>query len=83
MSIHNLCFKQKFETYQNFLSENFPSLVVKFSIYLNRCVFVMLCTQTFYFINKAPLGSFLSIYNVVALKTRSKSPKSNHFFPPY
>ena len=24
-----------------FLSENFPFLVVKFSIYLNRCVFVM------------------------------------------
>ena len=27
--------------YQNFLSENFPFLVVKFSIYLNRPVFVM------------------------------------------
>ena len=27
--------------YQNFLSENFPFLVVKFSIYLNRRVFVM------------------------------------------
>ena len=33
--------------YQNFLSQNFPILVVKFSIYLNRCVFLvdlMLCT---------------------------------------
>ena len=29
------------KTYQNFLSENFPFLVVKFSIYLNRHVFVM------------------------------------------
>ena len=28
--------------YQNFLSENFPFMVVKFSIYLNRHVFVML-----------------------------------------
>ena len=31
--------------YQNFLSENFPYLVVKFSIYLNRHVFVMVCIQ--------------------------------------
>ena len=28
--------------YQNFLSENFHFLMVKFSIYLNRHVFVML-----------------------------------------
>ena len=41
MITHNLCFEQKYEKYQNFLSENFPFLVVKFSIYLNRCVFVM------------------------------------------
>ena len=39
---HNLCFEQKYEKYQNFLSENFPFLVVKFSVYLNRRVFVML-----------------------------------------
>ena len=25
---------------------------------------------------------FLSIYNVVTLKIRSRSPKFNHFFPP-
>ena len=42
----------------------------------------IVCTQTFYFINKAPLGSFLSIYYVVTLKIRSRSPKSNHFSPP-
>ena len=41
-STHNLCFEQEYEKYQNFLSENFPFLVVKFSIYLNRLVFVML-----------------------------------------
>ena len=40
-STHNLCFGQIYEKYQNFLSENFPFLVVKFSIYLNRRVFVM------------------------------------------
>ena len=38
---HNLCFEQKYEKYQNFLSENFHFLAVKFSIYLNRRVFVM------------------------------------------
>ena len=40
-STHNLCFEQKYEIYQNVLSENFQFLVVKFSIYLNRHVFVM------------------------------------------
>ena len=32
---------QKYEKYQYFLSENFQFLVVKFSIYLDRRVFVM------------------------------------------
>ena len=41
MSTHNLCFEQKYEKYQIFLSENFHFLVVKFSLYLNRHVFVM------------------------------------------
>ena len=40
-STHNLCFEQKHEKYQRFLSENFHFLVVKFSVYLNRHVFVM------------------------------------------
>ena len=31
----------KYENYQNLLSENFQFLVVKFSVYLNRHVFVM------------------------------------------
>ena len=41
LGTHNLCFEQKYENYQNFLSESFHFLVVKFSIYLNRRVFVM------------------------------------------
>ena len=41
MSTHNLYFKQKYEKYQNILSKNFQFLVVKFSVYLNRRVFVM------------------------------------------
>ena len=40
---HILCFEQEYEKYQNFLSENFPFLIVKFSIYLNRHVFVVSC----------------------------------------
>ena len=41
-STHNMCFEQIYEKYQKFLSENFHFLVGKFSVYLNRYVFVML-----------------------------------------
>ena len=41
MSTHNLCFEQKYEKYQNFYLKAFSFLVVKFSIYLNRHVFIM------------------------------------------
>ena len=40
-STHNLCLEQKYENYQKFSSESFHFWVVKFSIYLNRRVFVM------------------------------------------
>ena len=43
MSTHNLCFEQKYEENQNFSSEIFHFLVVKFLVYLNRYVFVMIC----------------------------------------
>ena len=36
------CFEQNYEKYQNFLSVNFHILVVKFSVYLNRHVFIMI-----------------------------------------
>ena len=39
---HNLCFEQKYEKYQNFYLKTFSVLVVKFSIYLNRLIFVMI-----------------------------------------
>ena len=42
MSAHNLCFEQKYEKYQNFYLKTFSVLKVKFSIYLNRRVFVMI-----------------------------------------
>ena len=41
MSTYNLCFEQKYEKYQSFLSENFLFLEAKFSIYLNMHVFIM------------------------------------------
>ena len=41
MSTHNICFEQKYEKCQNFLSANFQLSVVKCSIYLNWCVFEM------------------------------------------
>ena len=43
-STHNLCFEQKYEKYQIFYLKFFIFLVVKFSIYLNRRVFVMVPT---------------------------------------
>ena len=42
MSTHNLCFEQKYEKYQNFYLKIFLFLAVKFPIYLNRHVFIML-----------------------------------------
>ena len=42
MRTQNLCFDQKYEEYENFLSENFYFLVVTFSVYLNRHVFIMI-----------------------------------------
>ena len=41
MSTHNLCSEQKYGKYQIFLSENFHFLEMKFSIHLNRLVFIM------------------------------------------
>ena len=44
-STHNLYFEHKYEKYQIFLFEKFPFLIVKFSIYLNSHVFVMMPTD--------------------------------------
>ena len=40
-STHNLSFEQNMKNIRIVLSEHFPFLAVKFSIYLNRRVFVM------------------------------------------
>ena len=54
-----------------------PSLwfICASSVKFQPLVKEIVCTQTFYFINKAPLGSFLSIYNVVTLKNKVKVTK--------
>ena len=44
---HNLCFEQNYEKISEFLSEKFPFLVVKFSMYLNWRVFVMMTKSWF------------------------------------
>ena len=46
MSTQNISFEQKYEKYQIFFICKFPFLVVKFSIYLNRHVFVMQTSVT-------------------------------------
>ena len=64
-STHNLCFEQKYEKYQSFLSENFQFLVVKFSIYLNRHVFVM-CSM--FLISRYAIIVHLSINVLISIK---------------
>ena len=48
MHTHNLCFEQKYEKYQKLLSKKFHFLVVKFSVYLNRLVFIMILKNQHY-----------------------------------
>ena len=47
-----ICFEQKYEKYQNLLPENFHFFsVVKFSVYLNRRVFIMMAIRLRNFTN--------------------------------
>ena len=71
---HNLCFEQKYEKYQRFLSEKFQFLEVKFSIYLNRHVFVMASESWRLTINvcgrakHGPVCGFLVLWPSVAIE---------------
>ena len=49
---HNLGFEQKYEKYQSFSSENVQILEVKFYIYLNRRVFIMVPKYVFIMVPK-------------------------------
>ena len=69
-STHNLYFEQKYEKCQNFLSENFQFLVVKFSLYLYRHVL--------------SLFAFMHINDLLKeglLKKESICSYLEHFFP--
>ena len=57
-STRNLCFEQKCEKYQNFYLKTFSFLVVKFSIYLNRRVFVMKVVNLLFFFLCSKGGQF-------------------------
>ena len=61
MSTHNLCFEQKYEKYQSFLSEIFQFLEVKFSIYLNRHVFIMYKTFVSSHLHSSLIGAIKSL----------------------
>ena len=76
MSTHNLCFDQKYVKYRNFLSENFHFLVVKFSIYLNRHVFVMGREHSSW--RKLPAG-FQQFFHTFILSNFNFCPLSWHF----
>ena len=62
-STHNLCFEQKYEKAKNFLSENFHFLVVKFSIHLNRRVFVMSCRMCTTALDKGHIKKIISYFS--------------------
>ena len=51
-STHNICFEQKCEKYQNFYLKIFIFLVLKFSVYLNRHVFVMITLYKIFHIQR-------------------------------
>ena len=71
-STNNLCFEQKYEKYQSFLSENVQFLEVKFSIYLNRRVFVMICIMTLSRnVKKCTLGQVRPANYQISLRIRS------------
>ena len=67
---YNLCFKQECEKYQDFLSENFPFLVVKFSIYLNRRMLVIFGSKDYITGSKTADSVLLNMFvNTTVLST--------------
>ena len=69
-STHNLCFEQKYERYQNFFTWKFSFLVIKFSVYLNRRVFVMEAQATLYHASSSvqqPQFNYLNIQRTLLL----------------
>ena len=68
-STHNLRFEQKYEKCQSFLCEYFQFLEVKFSIYLNMHVFVMLWSLSPFCISKMhPVNIWSDCANAQAVR---------------
>ena len=78
-STHNLCFEQKYETYQNFYL-NFQFLVVEFSVYLNRRVFVMMLP---YGLILTPLLALFLICLYISSRVLSKEFEHRDFVARY
>ena len=61
-STHDLCFEQKYENIRIFLSENFHFLMVRFSVYLNRHIFVIRSDSNEYLKHMFSLRNFINIF---------------------
>ena len=68
--------EQKNEKYQKFLSENFHFLVVKFSVYLNRRVFVMM------FLHSEKTGPSLAKKKQKKKKKKKKNENNTQLYWP-
>ena len=73
MSTHNLCFEQKYEKKKKF--EYFQFLVMKFSVYLNRRVFVMVSTTSFLCDIAVLFSACLSVASILVLYSISEYGK--------
>ena len=80
LELPHRCFQQKYEKYQNFLSENFHFLVVKFSVYLNRCVFVMWKHTKHLNTNKFLISQLIFIFAPICLFSKAKYFKAYNEF---
>ena len=60
-----------YEKFQDFLSENFHFLVLRFSVYLNRHVFVMKTRVTSLYIPQYGKGSRLSLFGLAGCCRRN------------
>ena len=73
---HNLCFVQIYEKYQNFLSEIFHFLVVKYTILLYRRVFVMVHRSAGH-AHKIHLIHIIKTYFVTAIYSRTSTARTS------
>ena len=67
MSTHNLCFEQEYENIRDFFFQKYFIFGGKiFSMYLNRCVFVMLLHDLMVVLKQTNMKS---VYNVITMTT--------------